>query len=296
MKHAAAFFLMAAAIGAAQQDPEKKPKPRGMMADSPVTFPEKGALPARFPPDLRPETHDAGEKGYYLFASPPRSLKQVKAIQAAMPDGRFTPPPNTWRHLTRTRRPLVEGGPLHLMAVGDSIVNDTMRSGWIALLREAYPKAKIRATVYVRGGGGCQHYRENDRLKRNVIPRRPDLALIGGISQRNVADISEVIDQLRAARPDVEILLFTGAFGDADPRDPAALAKAHYSGTGPYGKKLQALADEKNCAFLNLTAPWAEYIRSSDLHPHRFYRDRIHANEFGEQILAKVLMSFWKPR
>jgi alpha-L-fucosidase len=42
-----------------------------------------------------------------------------------------------------------------------------------------------------------------------------------------------------------------------------------------------------------MTGPWAEYIRSAQVHPHRFYRDAVHANEFGEQILAKILMAFW---
>ena len=42
-----------------------------------------------------------------------------------------------------------------------------------------------------------------------------------------------------------------------------------------------------------MTAPWAEYIRSAKLHPHLFYRDVVHANEFGEQILAKIMMAFW---
>jgi len=34
-------------------------------------------------------------------------------------------------------------------------------------------------------------------------------------------------------------------------------------------------------------------IRSSKLHPHLFYRDRVHANEFGEQILSKILIEWW---
>ena len=66
-------------------------------------------------------------------------------IQAEMPKGRFTPPQPDWSHLARTRRILKEGGDLCLMAIGDSIVNDTMRSAWVAKLGEAYPKADIRA-------------------------------------------------------------------------------------------------------------------------------------------------------
>ncbi len=265
-----------------------------MMADSPVTFPAKGALPARYAPDRSLRTNEATEAGYYIFPTPERSLAQIRQIQSEMPAGKFTPPPPDWAYMHRTRRMLIEGGELRLLALGDSIVNDTMRSGWVALLQEAYPKANITATVYVRGGGGCQHYREEERIAKNVIPRKPDLVFIGGISQKRIADIREVIHQLRAGLPEVEILLATGAFGTADPRDPKALAKAGHSGTGIYGAALKQLAAEERCAYLDMTAPWAEYIRSSGLHPHRFYRDVVHANEYGEQILAKILMAFWK--
>ena len=268
-------------------------RPGGLAADSPVTFPKEGALPAKFPPDVKEQSWSA-EKDYYLFSSPCRSLAQIRKIQAEMTDGKFTPPVNAWKNLRRTRRFLNEGGTLHIMAIGDSIVNDTMRSGWVALLREAYPKADIRATVYVRGGGGCQHYREDDRIAKVVVPRKPDLVFLGGISQKNIESIGVVIDQLRAALPDVEILLGTGAFGTVDPRDAQTLATASHSGTGAYGVALRHLAAEKQCAYLDFTTPWAEYLRSSGVHPHWFYRDVVHANEAGEQILAKIFMRFWE--
>ena len=118
--------------------------------------------------------------------------------------------------------------------------------------------------------------------------------LIGGISQRDVASIREVIRQLRAALPEVEVLLFTGTFGTADPRVPEELSRAAHSGTGDYGRALKALAAEERCAYLDMTTPWAEYLRSAKVHPHRFYRDAVHANEYGEQVLSKVLMAFWE--
>ena len=171
--------------------------------------------------------------------------------------------------------------------MGDSIVADTMRSGWENKLRQAYPKAKIRATVYVRGGGGCQHYKLEGRVAKNVVPRKPDLVLIGGISQQDVESIREVIAQLRAGLPEVEILLFTGTFGIADPRVPKELAKAPHSGT------LKELAAGRRCAYLDMTTPWAEYLRSAKVHPHAFYRDVVHANEYGEQVLSKIMMAFF---
>lgn len=161
-------------------------RPGDMTADSPVTFPKQGALPARYPPDVK-ERSEPAEKDYYIFSSPCRSVAQIAVIQKEMPPGQFTAPPADWTHLRRTRRILTQGGDLRLLALGDSIVNDTMRSGWIALLQEAYPKVRI------------------------------------------------------------------------------------------------------------MTTPWAEYIRLARVHPHRFYRDVVHANEYGEQILAKILMAFWGP-
>lgn len=265
-----------------------------MMKDSPVKFPAQGALPAKYRPDVVTK-HEPAEKDYSIFGTPERSLAQIARIQAEMAPGHFTPPKQDWTWLPRTRRILTEGGDLRVLAMGDSIVNDMMRSGWLAKLAEAYPKARIRGTVYVRGGGGCQHYIQEGRIARYVAPRKPDLMIIGGISQKDVQSIREAIQQLRSALPDVEILLVTGAFGTTDPRSLKELAGDKRSGAGQYGKDLQKLAAEEHCAFVNLTEPWAEYIRSAKVHPHVFYRDQVHANEFGEQILSRILMEFFKP-
>lgn len=264
-----------------------------MMADTKVKFPEKGALPSKYRPDVSTK-RETPEKDYSIFGTPERSIEQINTIQAEMVKGEFTPPPSDWAHLPKTKKKLVEGGELSILAVGDSIVADTMRSGWINKLREAYPKAKITGTVYVRGGGGCQHYKLEDRVARNIVPRKPDLVFIGGISQADIDSIRTVIKQIRSGLPEVEILLATGTFGSTDPRVPAEIDKARHSGTGQYGIDLKKLAAEENCAFLDMTTPWVQYIRSSKVHPHVFYRDRVHANEFGEQILTKILMAFFK--
>ena len=267
------------------------------MADSPVTFPDRGALPAKYPPDRRSEQRETPEEGYSIFTTPERSLEQIARIQAEMPEGTFTPPAPDWSHLPRTRRILSQGGDLCILAMGDSIVNDTMRSAWVAKLGEAYPKANIRAWVYVRGGGACRHFMEEDRVAKHVVPRKPNLVFIGGISQGGeIEKIRTVIHELRAALPEVEVLLATGAFGSqADPREPEELAKAPYSGAGEYGARLEELAAQEQCAYLDMTTPWAQYMRSAGVHPHRFYRDRVHANGYGEQILSKILMSFFRP-
>lgn len=264
-----------------------------MMKDSPVKFPDKGALPSKYPPDVK-TPRETPEKDYSIFGTPERSLAQIEKIRGEMIKGTFTPPPSDWKYLERTRQALTAGGDLHILAFGDSIVADTMRSAWVAKLAEAYPQAKIRGTVYVRGGGGCQHYKDEQRIQKNIIPRKPDLIFIGGISQRDVEAIRECIHQLRAGLPQVEILLASGAFGsNADPRIPAELAKAPHSGSAPYGTALKKIAAEERCAYLDMTTPWAAYLNSAKVHPHSFYRDRVHANEYGEQILAQILLAFF---
>lgn len=263
-----------------------------LMKDSPVTFPEKGALPSKYPPDVK-TPYETPEQDYSIFGTPQRSPAQIAKIQAEMVRGTYTRPKPDWTHLQRTRRVLSEGGDLHVMAVGDSIVADTMRSGWLAKLAEAWPKAKIRGTVYVRGGGGCQHYREEGRVAKHIVPRKPNLVLIGGISQKDIDGIREVIRQIRAGLPDVEFLLFTSGFGSADPRDESELQKVR--DPAGYAASLKKLAGEERCAFLDMRTPWIEYMRSAGVHPHVFYRDRVHANEFGEQILSKIMMDFWTP-
>jgi len=319
----ATFGLEAArSQDAAPQDRSAVNSPVGpsrMAADSPVTFPASGPLPPTHPPDV-PQPAQPSEEGVFVFESlplappgtgtplakyPGRSLAQVAAIQGTLQPGEFTPPPHDWQHLPYTRRTLADGGRLTIVALGDSIMNDTMRSGWIDGLRHAYPQTEIRGFVCVRGGGGCHFFGQDERIARYVVPLEPDLVIIGGISRGDrtlpdgsvqragIGPIRDVIRQLRAARPDVEILLMTGAFGSADPRNDEELAAASHSATSPEGRALRSLAAAERCGFLDMTTPWREYIRSSGLHPHLFYRDRVHANEHGEQILARILLAFF---
>ena len=62
-----------------------------MMQDSPVKFPDKGALPSKYPPDVKTK-HESPEPDYSIFETPERSLEQIAKIQAEMVKGEFTPP------------------------------------------------------------------------------------------------------------------------------------------------------------------------------------------------------------
>ena len=233
------------------------------------------------------------EDGYHVIESPRRGPAEVAAARAALPAGVCTLPPTDRGALPRTFAKLEVGGPLRIVALGDSVVNDVMRSGWVRDLRAAYPRCEVTAHLLVRGCGGCRHYREQGRIRRYVTPLRPDLVIVGGISHRKAGAVRDVIRQLRDDLPDVEILLTTGVFGAADPLDSAALAAAPYAGGGGWGRKLARLARAEGGAFLDLTTPWAELVRSTGADPALFYRDSVHANPLGEQTAGALLTAYF---
>ena len=140
-----------------------------MMADSPVKFRARTAS-GEIPPDLPAKADFPGKKDYYFLCPPERSLAQIAAIQApCRPE--FTAPPHDWNISSAPagswrRRRIATPGP------GRQHHQRHHAFGWVAKLLEAIPKM-LRATVYVRGGGGCQRYKEEGRIAKYVIPRKP---------------------------------------------------------------------------------------------------------------------------
>ena len=118
-------------------------------------------------------------------------------------------------------------------------------SSWPLLLKQKYPKCRIRLTTSVRGSTGCWHYKAPGRVEAYVLDHGPDLVIIGGISQRGDTDsIREVIRQIRAACK-ADILLMTGPFGRVDPNDDKQWARITQPPKDDYRVKLKALAAEQ---------------------------------------------------
>ena len=158
-------------------------RPGGMMADSPVTFPKQGALPAKYPPDVKDQRRAVGEGLLHLqhalpLAGADRGDSDGHAVRPVHEAARGLDASAAHApHPHRRRRPAAaRAGRQHRER------HHALRLG--GALQEAYPKARIQATVFVRGGGGCQHYREEGRVEKYILPWKPDLVFIGGISQK----------------------------------------------------------------------------------------------------------------
>jgi len=222
-------------------------------------------------------------------------LERLDAIYAAMDPLRYTPPAGRCQRIPRTIARLREGGNLKIVLLGDSIMGQTTGSGFALLLERLYPKVKIEKIASVRGSTGCWWYKEEDRVEDYVLKHRPDLLMIGGISQRNDVDsIRDVIHQVRA-KQQPEILLMTPAFGF---EESDFIKEWTYSirpdGT-EYRARLQRLAAEENCEFIDMTGPWWRYVQDSGKTYGWFRGDAVHANERGTQILARILEKYFAP-
>ena len=225
-----------------------------------------------------------------------RDLARIEKTYAEIPPVKYTPPPGRWKQLPRTARCLENGPVLRVVMLGDSIVTDTSHSAWDSLTQRRYPACHIEKVTCVRGSTGCWWYKDNNRVKTFVLDHNPDLLIIGGISQRDDTDsIREVIRQVRDGGSAADILLMTGAFGEIDPRDDKQWQEQVDPDGKDYRARLRKLAFETGSAFLDMSAAWGRYIRESEKELGWFKRDRVHANERGEQILGRVLDRFLSP-
>ncbi len=240
--------------------------------------------------DGRPELEDP-----YRGLSP---LERIDAIYKTMEPVRYTPPADRWKYIPRTIQKLQQGPELRIVMLGDSIVADTASSQYELLLERLWPKCKITKIVSVRGSTGCWWYKEENRVESYVLRHKPDLVMIGGISQRDdVESIREVIRQVRAKAPETELMLITPVFGaQMDPKTGRNWSPQFDPAGQDYRARLYRLAEEEKVEFLDMTAPWGEYIRSSDKCRGYFMRDPVHANQRGAQILGRILEIYFSPK
>ena len=252
-----------------------------MMKDSPVTFPAKGALPSKYPPDVRTK-REVPEKDYAIFGTP-RTLAGARSRRSRPRwcKGTFTPPKPDWTHLNRTHRILTEGGELASAGDGrqhrrrhDALGLGGETGGGLSQGEDPRHGLRPRRRRLPALQGGGPH-----REERRAAQTRP------GVHRRHQPEGHR--EHPRGHPPVAGRVCRTSrscwrpaTFGTTDPRSPEELAKDKRSGASEYGVALKKLAAEEDCAFLNMTEPWVEYMRSTKVHPHVFYRDRVHANEY----------------
>jgi lysophospholipase L1-like esterase len=235
-------------------------------------------------------------------------------LYAAMPPIGYQPPADRFDRLRRVRSKLREGRDVTIICLGDSIMNDTGNSTLDVLLERAYRyrgDASVRVLTAVGSGAGMQHW--NDDLNRNwpgqdldlaqaVLARKPDLVMIGGISTRGgFHHFEQIVDRIRVGVegrygywPDV--LLMTGPFGRR--ADSPAWRERRRVRQAESSAALREVARRKHTAFFDIAGAVDRYIadaQEAGWQPADFYRDGVHANHYGKQLLGRLLLDHLGP-
>ena len=223
-------------------------------------------------------------------------------VYASLPPVRYTPPRARGKLLPKTMAKLRRGPSLRIVLLGDSIANDTSHSAFDALLERACPSCRVEVVNSVRGGTGCAYYRQENRVRRYVLPFAPDLLIIAGISNGyDIESIRDVIRQVRSAS-DCEIFLMTGCV------HPRVQGEINFAESAPmsreeacqvilkFPQRIAAMAAREKVELLDIRKAWDEYILRSPM-PHAWYlRDAVHANTRGKHVLGRILLRYFQPK
>ena len=223
------------------------------------------------------------------------TLAQIDGTYAAMNPIAYTPPPNRFVNIPKTIGRLRDGGELRMVLLGDSIMGNTSGSSFELLLMRDYPKCKVLKITSLRSSTGCKYYREENRVQEYVLRHNPDLLIIGGISNGGDSEaVRSVIKQVRAQKPDTEVLLLTPVFGALQDEHIRTYTREIDPTTSNFRFNMQQVAVDEKCAFFDMTGPWWEYIQNSGMTYGWFKGDAVHANSRGCQIIGRLLEIWFK--
>ncbi len=223
------------------------------------------------------------------------TLQQIDAVYATIDPLVYTPPAGRFANIPKTIARLRDGGELRMVLLGDSIMGNTSGSSFELLLMRDHPKCKVVKIASLRSSTGCKYYKDENRVQDYVLKHNPDLLVIGGISNGGDAEaVRSVIRQVRAQKPDTEVLLLTPVFGAMKDEHIKTFTREIDTTTSNFRFNMQKVAAEEKCAFFDMTGPWWQYIQDSGKTYGWFMGDAVHANARGCQIIGRLLERWFK--
>lgn len=224
------------------------------------------------------------------------------ALYKQLPPLAFQAPDDAMRRLPKTAAALRNGTPWRVLMLGDSIVNDSFNSLFQSLIQREFPASRLTFVLSVLGSTGCPRYRKPDEFKKYVAAEKPDLLMIGGISNftdftdDESAALTEVVNMARE-QLHCEVLIMSQPLSrDWRGSRPAGGWRTLANDPG-WRRNLNAtrardVAKARDVAFWDLTAPCHDYLASAG--NVSFNRDFVHNDDRGKQIIGRVLMAHFR--
>ncbi|OQA76712.1 MAG: hypothetical protein BWY31_04615 [Lentisphaerae bacterium ADurb.Bin242] len=218
----------------------------------------------------------------------------------------FTPVLRAERNeaLPKTKAALKEKKPFTAVLLGDSIMNDTYTSNFIALFNRAFPGNRFRFLLSVRGSTGCPYYSEPQNFRDYVAKYKPDLVMIGGISNRQEespekaeASMKSVIGQSLALGAEVLVLTPPPSWEWRESPDDTKWSTTFRTaqGTMPLDSEYERnAASACGVALWDMTTGPCDYIAASRNPLDYFRRDAVHNNDRGKQLIGRNLVEYFK--
>lgn len=216
-------------------------------------------------------------------------LAWMDRLYATLPPVAAAPAaPQRWRFLERSIDTLRRAGALRLVVLGDSVANDMVNGHPHLLIERAWPGSRVTLIHAMEKEKGCPGYQHGNLVEPYVLRHEPDLLVIGGMSfGGDAAAVVSVVHQVRARRPDTDILVVNASITAAGSNSSRAVA--------PFLAELREAGERERFAVLDLRRPWEEYIARSPQPEAWYHRDTHHACERGKQVLARLFAAFFLP-
>ncbi len=216
----------------------------------------------------------------------------------------YRPEAERWRHLPRTLSALREGRPWRVVVLGDSIANDLYHSFFHRRVNAIYPGAEMQLVQSVHGSAGWDYFLQagddgaEDRVRSFVLDHAPDLVVIAGMSNREVADLRELARRIRAGG-EAEILAVTAAVCQAHYRDslspPPEGTSYPVSGRSPLRAAMAEAGQADGFAVFDLGRTWDAFLWNETRPLEWYTRDTSHLNPRGMAVVGRIMAGFFQP-
>lgn len=224
-------------------------------------------------------------------------------VYKALPPLKFSAPPDSMKRLPKTTAALKSGTPWRVVMLGDSIINDSFNSTFQALIKRDFPKSSLEFIVSVRGSTGCPWYRQPAEFKSYVADHKPDLLMIGGISNFAKFDDDEkaaLAEVIKMAREQLgcEILIISQPLSADWRKNEVGATDWRQLVDNPKHRRCldsrfhQEIAQKTSTVFWDMTTPCHDYLAAAgDI---SFSRDAIHNDDRGKQIIGRIMAAYFR--